>query len=328
SVIQDPYIVITDKKVAAVNDIVPLLEKLLQVSKNFVLIAEDIEGEALATLVVNKLRGTINCLAVKAPGFGDRRKEMLEDIAILTGGTVISEDAGRKFDMTTVQDLGRARKVQSDKDNTTIVEGRGSNEKIKARMAQIKAQIKETTSDFDREKLQERLAKLAGGVAVIKVGGATEVELKEKKARLEDALSATRAAVEEGIVTGGGCTLVRAAKVLKKVKCEDQDEQTGVDIVAKCLDAPLRQIVANSGGEGSVVLNGVRETTNPKEGYDAEQMEFGDLWVKGIVDPAKVTRAAIENAASVAAMILTTESIITDVKQNGHAPAAMPPMDY
>ncbi|MBI3743133.1 MAG: chaperonin GroEL [Chloroflexi bacterium] len=325
SAIEDPHILITDKKVSAVNDILPVLEKLLQVSKNFVLIAEDVEGEALATLVVNKLRGTLNCLAVKAPGFGDRRKAMLEDIAILTGGTVITEEAGRKLDSATTQDVGRARKVEADKDNCTVIEGRGAADKIKARMAQIKSQIAETTSDFDREKLQERLAKLAGGVAVIKVGAATEVELKEKKARVEDALSATRAAVEEGIVPGGGTTLVRAAARLKKIKGENEDEQTGIMCVAKALEQPLRQIIANSGGEGSVVINAVRDSKEPRFGYDAEKMEYVDLVKAGIVDPAKVTRAAVENAASIAAMILTTESMITEIKEKNPQMPAMPP---
>ena len=316
SAIDDPYILITDKKVSAVSDLLPLLEKLLQVSKNFVIIAEEIEGEALATLVVNKLRGTLNCLAVKAPGFGDRRKAMLEDIAILTGGTLISEEIGRKLESATIQDLGRARKVSADKDNCTVIEGRGDEAQIKARMSQIKAQIEETTSDFDREKLQERLAKLAGGVAVIKVGAATEVELKEKKARVEDALSATRAAVEEGIVPGGGVTLIRIQAKLKTIKSDDADETIGVQIVRKALEEPLRRIVANSGGEGSVVIQAIRESKESNFGYDAEKMEFGDMIKLGIVDPAKVTRTAVENAASIAAMILTTESMITEVKED------------
>ena len=316
SAIDDPYILITDKKVSAVSDLLPLLEKLLQVSKNFVIIAEEIEGEALATLVVNKLRGTLSCLAVKAPGFGDRRKAMLEDIAILTGGTLISEEIGRKLESATIQDLGRARKVSADKDNCTVIEGRGDEAQIKARMSQIKAQIEETTSDFDREKLQERLAKLAGGVAVIKVGAATEVELKEKKARVEDALSATRAAVEEGIVPGGGVTLIRIQAKLKTIKSDDADETIGVQIVRKALEEPLRRIVANSGGEGSVVIQAIRESKEPNFGYDAEKMEFGDMIKLGIVDPAKVTRTAVENAASIAAMILTTESMITEVKED------------
>ena len=329
SVIEDPCVLITDKKISSVSDILPLLEKLLQVTKNFVLIAEDIEGEALATLVVNKLRGTLNCLAVKAPGFGDRRKAMLEDMAILTGGTVISEEVGRKLESATIADMGRARKIQSDKDNTTVIEGRGTDEAIKGRMTQIKAQIEDTTSDFDREKLQERLAKMAGGVAVIKVGAATEVELKEKKARVEDALSATRAAVEEGIVPGGGVTLVRAAQALKKIKGVTGDEATGIDIVARSLDEPLRIIVENSGGEGSVVVHAIKDSKDPNYGFDAEKMNYGDLQKLGIMDPAKVTRAAVENAASIAAMILTTESMITDIKEPaGPAMPPAPPMDY
>ena len=330
--IDDPYILITDKKITAVADILPVLEKVLQVSKNFVLIAEEVEGEALATLVVNKLRGTLTCLAVKAPGFGDRRKAMLEDIAILTGGTVLSEEIGRKIESATVQDLGRARRVSADKDNTTIIEGRGADDLIKARMAQIKAQVEETTSDFDKEKLQERLAKMAGGVAVIKVGAATEVELKEKKARVEDALSATRAAVEEGIVPGGGSTLIRARSVLAKVKGDDVDEQTGVKIVEKAVEEPLRRIIFNSGGEASVVIMAIRESKDKNYGYDAEKMQYGNMIQLGIVDPAKVTRAALENAASIAAMILTTESMIADVPQKTQAMPQMPPggggMDY
>ena len=325
SVIEDPYILITDKKVSAVSDILPVLEKVLQVSKSFILIAEDVDGEALATLVVNKLRGTLNCLAVKAPGFGDRRKSMLEDMAILTGGQVISEEVGRKLDSATVQDLGRARKVVSDKDNTTVVEGHGSDDAIKGRMTQIKAQIEETTSEFDREKLQERLAKLAGGVAVIKVGAATEVELKEKKGRVEDALSATRAAVEEGIVPGGGVTLIRSQSALSKLKGEDEDESTGIKIISKAMEEPLRLIVLNSGGEGSVVVQEIRKSKDLKHGFDAEKMAYGDMIKFGIVDPAKVTRAAIENGASIASMILTTESMITEVKEKQSAMPPMPP---
>ncbi|GBD11377.1 60 kDa chaperonin [bacterium HR23] len=329
AVVEDPYILITDKKISAINDILPALERILQVSKNIVVIAEDVEGEALATLVVNKLRGTINALAVKAPGFGDRRKAMLEDIAILTGGRVISEEAGRKLDSVTVQDLGRARRVVANKDETTIVEGRGSEAAIQARIKQIKKQIEETTSDFDREKLQERLAKLAGGVAIIKVGAATEVELKEKKNRVEDALSATRSAVEEGIVPGGGVALVRAAKALEPLlKQLEGDERTGVQVVAKACEEPLRLIVENAGAEGAVVLEEVRKATAWDWGYDAEKGEFCHLFERGIIDPAKVTRSALENAASVAAMILTTESLVTDIPEKKESTPTPPPMEY
>jgi chaperonin GroEL len=320
--LEDPYILITDKKISAISELLPVLEKILQVSKNFVVIAEDVEGEALATLVVNKLRGTLNCLAVKAPGFGDRRKAMLEDISILTGGKVISEEVGRKLDSATVADLGRARKVVADKDNTTIVEGKGSEEAIQARIKQIKAQIDETTSDYDKEKLQERLAKLAGGVAVIKVGAATEVELKEKKHRVEDALSATRAAVEEGILPGGGVALINATPVLDKVKAEG-DEATGVNILKRAFEEPLRWIAVNAGQEGSVVVDKVKRSKKGV-GYDALNDDYGDMVTKGIIDPLKVTRTALENASSIANMILTTESLVTDIPEKEKAP--MPPM--
>ena len=326
SVIDDPYILITDKKVSAVSDLLPVLEKMLQAGKNVVLIGEDLEGEALATLVVNKLRGTLNCLAIKAPGFGDRRKEMLEDMAILTGGSVISEEVGRKLESTTLEDLGRARRVVATKDDTTFVDGAGSEEAIQRRIKQINAQIEDTTSDFDREKLQERLAKLSGGVAIIKVGAATEVELKEKKSRIEDALSATRAAVEEGIVPGGGIALIRGRLSLDSVEAEG-DEKTGLSVLRRALEAPLKLISENTGVSGEVILS-ESEKGEGDWGYDAEVGEFTHLLERGIMDPVKVTRSAIENAASVAAMVLTTESLITDVKEEKPAMPAAPPMDY
>jgi chaperonin GroEL len=324
AVIEDPYILITDKKISAITDILPVLEKLVQVSKNLVIVAEDIDGEALATLAVNKMRGTLNVLAVKAPGFGDRRKAMLEDIAILTGGQVVTEEVGRKLDSTTVQDLGRARRVSADKDETTFVEGHGSQDKIMARVKQIKVQIEETTSDFDKEKLQERLAKLAGGVAVIKVGAATEVELKEKKHRVEDALSAARAGVEEGMVPGGEVTLLNAISALDAVKAEG-DEKTGVNILRRALEEPFRQLVANAGQDGAVMLAAIRrkqeETKSNVWGYEVIKNEIVDLTKAGIIDPAKVVRSAVENATSIAAMILTTEALITDLPEKDKAPS-------
>jgi len=328
AVIEDATIIITDKKVSAVADFLPALEKLLQVGKkNAVIVAEDVDGEALATLVVNKLRGTLNVLAIKAPGFGDRRKAMLEDIAILTGGTVISEETGRKLDAATVEDFGEARRISSTKDDTTIIEGKGADAAIQARISQIKAQIEDTTSEFDREKLQERMAKLSGGVAVIKVGAATEIELKERKARVEDALSATRSAVEEGIVPGGGVALVRASRALDKLNALTGDEAVGAAIIRRALEQPLKLIVENADAEGAVVLNEVKQQADDY-GYDAEVGEYGPMMERGIVDPVKVTRYALQNAASVAAMVLTTESMITDIPEPASAAPAMPPMDY